>query len=411
MKVCEEQSINKAAGKLFITQQGLSRVIANLEKNLNVKLLERNARGVFPTEEGQYLYEKCEKLICMLDEIEAGMKQMANRRKRLTIGYACGVMHAFSFQLIQKYKSEHREMEITCEEFLNQELIDKITQSEIDVGFIIGKNSSGELVKEQLTERQMVILVYPGHPFYEKDGIYIRELENEPLIMLGERSFLYYEFQRMCRQCGFEPQIVVKTMESAMTRKLCREHVGIGLDVDFELEETALEGRPHGELHALARRRINVGHIAQQAVNVSAVDLDARSANLECGASQRQCHLAQRNERRDGIGARGLRLKAHKHIGAHALPHIENEVVALPSCASPHGIGAGAGFASACGHILDGILRQRKLNLGILAVLELVMNAQLGLHANDRGRISDNRARRQPALDTIRLHVKRGNPR
>lgn len=30
-------------------------------------------------------------------------------------------------------------MEITCEEFLNQELIDKITQSEIDVGFIIGK--------------------------------------------------------------------------------------------------------------------------------------------------------------------------------------------------------------------------------------------------------------------------------
>ena len=88
----------------------------------------------------------------------------------------------------------------------------------------------------------MVILVYPGHPFYEKNGIYIRELENEPLIMLGERSFLYYEFQRMCRQCGFEPQIVVKTMESAMTRKLCREHVGIGLDVDFELKETALEG-------------------------------------------------------------------------------------------------------------------------------------------------------------------------
>ena len=37
------------------------------------------------------------------------------------------------------------------------------------------------------------------------------------------------------------------------------------------------------------------------------------------------------------------------------------------------------------------------------------MNAQLGLHANDRGRIGDNRSRRQPALDTIRLHVKRGN--
>ena len=144
-------------------------------------------------------------------------------------------------------------------------------------------------------------------------------------------------------------------------------------------------------------------------MNVGAVDLDARSANLKRRAPQRQCHLAQRNERRDGIGARGLRLKAHKHIGARILRHIENEVVALPSCVSPHGLGAGAGFARACGHFLDGILGQRNLNLGSLAVLELVMNAQLGLHANDRGRISDNRARRQPALGTIRLHVKRGD--
>ena len=60
--------------------------------------------------------------------------------------------------------------------------------------------------------------------------------------MLGEGPFPYYEIQRMCRQCRFEPQIFVKKIESAMTRKLCREHVGIGLDVDFELEETALEG-------------------------------------------------------------------------------------------------------------------------------------------------------------------------
>ena len=144
-------------------------------------------------------------------------------------------------------------------------------------------------------------------------------------------------------------------------------------------------------------------------MNVGAVDLDTRSANLECGASQRQCHLAQRNKRRDGIGARGLRIKAHEHIGAHALFHVENEVIALPRRVSPPCTGAITGVAGACGHILDGILGQRNLNLGSLAVLELVMNAQLGLRANDRGRISDNRARRQPALGTIRLHVKRGN--
>ena len=167
--------------------------------------------------------------------------------------------------------------------------------------------------------------------------------------------------------------------------------------------------RAHGKLHAFAGRRINVGHIAQQAVNVGVVDLDARSANLERRAPQRQCHLAQCNKRRDGIDTHGLRLKAHKHIGALALPHIENEVVAFPCRISPPGIGAIVGFTKSGGHVLDRVLGQRNLNLGSLAVLELVKNAQLGLHANDRGRISDNRARRQPALGTIRLHVKRGD--
>ena len=142
-------------------------------------------------------------------------------------------------------------------------------------------------------------------------------------------------------------------------------------------------------------------------MNVGAVDLDARSANLERGASQRQCHLAQRNKRRDNVGTRSLGLKAHKHIGARALLHVNDQVVALPRCSGPPGIGTVTGIARACGYVLDRIFGQRNLNLGSLAILELVVNAQLGLHPNDRRRISDNRARRQPALGTIRLHVKR----
>ena len=165
--------------------------------------------------------------------------------------------------------------------------------------------------------------------------------------------------------------------------------------------------RPHGKLHALAGRCVHVGHIAQQAVDISIVDLDARGIDFERGAPQRQRHFAQRNERRDNVGTRSLGFKAHEHIGARALLHVNDQIVALPRCSGPPGIGAVAGIARTCGYILDRIFGQRNLDLCRLAVLELVVNAQLGLHPNDRRRISDNRARRQPALGTVRLNVKR----
>jgi len=49
-------SMSRAAQHLFISQQALSRIISNLEKELNCKLFERTPRGIVPTAQGDYLY-------------------------------------------------------------------------------------------------------------------------------------------------------------------------------------------------------------------------------------------------------------------------------------------------------------------------------------------------------------------
>lgn len=54
--VYQERSMNQAAKKLYITSQGLGRIIQNLEKELGVQLFERSARGVEPTEAAELLH-------------------------------------------------------------------------------------------------------------------------------------------------------------------------------------------------------------------------------------------------------------------------------------------------------------------------------------------------------------------
>lgn len=56
--VCEQKSITKAAHYLYMSQQGLSKTIKNIESELNTTLLIRKASGIELTRTGAYLYGK-----------------------------------------------------------------------------------------------------------------------------------------------------------------------------------------------------------------------------------------------------------------------------------------------------------------------------------------------------------------
>ena len=55
--VCEQKSITKAAHALYMTPQGLSRIIKNIENEMEATLLNRTASGISLTRSGEYLYK------------------------------------------------------------------------------------------------------------------------------------------------------------------------------------------------------------------------------------------------------------------------------------------------------------------------------------------------------------------
>ena len=57
--IAQEKSITKAAEKCYIAQPSLSQSIANLEKELGVKLLDRASRGHFADPSGGSFLPVC----------------------------------------------------------------------------------------------------------------------------------------------------------------------------------------------------------------------------------------------------------------------------------------------------------------------------------------------------------------
>lgn len=242
IKICEEKSINKAAHQLYITPQGLSKVVRNLEAELETELLQRTSKGVEPTESGLFFYRKCKQLIFELSEIKAGVKQIANCNQTLKLGYACGISNAIPLEALNTFREDNPNLTILWEEGLNDEIRDKVIGSEIDVGFVVGRTGQSDIVEKKIMTKQLSVLVYEGHRLYGKDSVSIDELENEPLITLNEKFNSYHTLKLACNEHGFVPNIVAKTMESRMIQKQCKKKIGLGIDVKFEGSDYNLDG-------------------------------------------------------------------------------------------------------------------------------------------------------------------------
>lgn len=273
MRVYEERSINRAAKQMFITPQGLSKIIHNLEEELEASLFERTSNGMNPTESGTYFYENSRLILDKIDETKIGIRQIRDRKRKLVMGFSCGVLNVFPLQKLEEYqygssfqttcgggnaqgacgrqecKGEHAHIEVQWEEFSNQEVMDKVLKGSIDMGFVVGPVTEHGLWSRELFQKKMNAVVYEGHPFFHRESLSIRELQGEPLITLNEKYYSYHSLLQRCHDFGFTPSIVMKTMESKIIYRFCKRKMGLGIDVNIHQDDIAMEGLHLIELH------------------------------------------------------------------------------------------------------------------------------------------------------------------
>ncbi len=79
VRVVESGSFSKAAADLGVTQPTVTKAIAALEKRVGARLLNRNTRGVSPTDIGLAYYDKCKTIQRAVDEADNLPALLASR--------------------------------------------------------------------------------------------------------------------------------------------------------------------------------------------------------------------------------------------------------------------------------------------------------------------------------------------
>ncbi len=253
-------SMHRAAEHLFISAQGLGKIIKNLEHEYNTTFFVRSQNGVVPTDSAKLFYDWSKELVLQDAHIKTEINNLNNGINRLRIGCASGILKAIQLKTILDFANSNKTLHVEWSEYSNEEVINKLFNYDIEYGIVVGLHDYPNLEQVKLCQCNLVLYVYEGHPYYEKEKIPLDMLRDENIIIMNESFHIYNDFIKACKIKGFTPNIKAKTMDGGTLMHLCRQKIGIAISPKFEdeapagLKAIAFEEPYHWDIYGTFRK-------------------------------------------------------------------------------------------------------------------------------------------------------------
>lgn len=241
--ICSKGSLNKAAKELFITPQGLGRVLKNLEAELECTLVNRGASGLELTESGKCLLEYAR-------QITADYAQLKEQIGHIQ-GSICGsvdllmaydMIRTFDPECFAEFQQFYPGITLSWREYPDKVTEQLLLEGQGTAAISIGPFAADSFCVRPLLQFPLSLIVYEGHPLCDRKEAAIDDLMGEPLF-IENSSFKINEFiQHRCRHHGFEPNIAYETSNFDICCKLCRMKKGITILPDNIYQDMKTDG-------------------------------------------------------------------------------------------------------------------------------------------------------------------------
>ena len=205
----EELNLTRAANRLNITQPAISRIIREVETEVQTKLFTRHWDGLQLTPAGAVLLRHCRRI---LNEYQSAMDSVrrAAGPTVLNIGFFAPSLTSFLGNFLSKLSEAHPEYEVRVHDLSPADQVDALRTREIDVAFFGNQRLPvDDEFKTVPIQKFTFEAVLPGkHRLAQRDALDLKELADEDFVGYGERKFpgRNAKIAEICQTAGFVPQ-------------------------------------------------------------------------------------------------------------------------------------------------------------------------------------------------------------
>ncbi|MHA6494484.1 LysR family transcriptional regulator [Pseudomonas borbori] len=211
--IAELGSFSDAAERLHLTQPAVSKRIASLEQQLNVRLFDRLGREVSLTEAGRALLPRAYQILNVLDDTRRALTNLNGEISgRLTLATSHHIgLHRLP-PLLRAFTRAHPQVALDIQ-FLDSEVAyEEVLHGRAELAVITLAPDTREPVHAvPVWDDPLDFVAAPEHPLARNDRVNLSEVALHPAVFPGGNTFTHHIVRRLFEAQGLTPNIAMST--------------------------------------------------------------------------------------------------------------------------------------------------------------------------------------------------------
>ncbi|MGW1420023.1 LysR family transcriptional regulator [Bradyrhizobium manausense] len=226
--------MHRAAARLGIAQPALTQQIKALEREMSVRLVVREGRGIALTAVGRAFHLEARSILLQAERALAMARDMeAGRAGMIRVGFTeSASFHPIVTQTLNRFRLAWPNVECRLEEKHTEALVTSLEDETLDAAFVRPPLRTSKAVTfRRLASESMVVALPRDHRFAVRRRLSVGELADEAFIVYPRRdgTGLSDAVVAECRRAGFMPRISQRTPQLSSTVNLVAAHMGIAI--------------------------------------------------------------------------------------------------------------------------------------------------------------------------------------
>jgi len=230
--LAEELHFGRAAARLGIAQPPLSQQIQRLEALLDTRLVERTSRRVQLTDAGRAFLPEAQRVLAgVAAAIEAARRAGRGESGELRVAFAATVMFLALPRIIREFRDRFPRVHLDLREMPTGPQLAGLHSGEIDLGFVREPDPDPGLELVTVMREPLRIAVNRTHPLAARPTLSVRDLADEPFVLFPAELApgLHAQVLELCRQAGFNPNVVEESRELYTSVSLVEAGIGVSI--------------------------------------------------------------------------------------------------------------------------------------------------------------------------------------
>ncbi|KNC90281.1 LysR family transcriptional regulator [Trabulsiella odontotermitis] len=230
VEVVRQQSFTRAAEKLFVTQPTISKMLKNLEDELNCTLLIRDGRKLLLTDTGRVVFERGLAILGEFRQLEAELSDINHLHSgvlRLGIPPMVGMLMAGPISL---FRQRYPGVELKIAEFGGLTVQQAVMNGELDVAMTaLPVEEENGMATLPLFSHPLCVLAPRSGEWINTDRVTPEQLARHPLLIYNEDFALSRQLMQLFTRHNVKPRIAVRSGQWDFLAAMVQAGVGVAI--------------------------------------------------------------------------------------------------------------------------------------------------------------------------------------